>query len=608
MNGSEGMPENMELPETERAQQDKYLLEGLELSITEAEQQLLMKWNATQTPFSNEKCIHQLFEEQVERTPEAAAVCFEDEQLTYCELNQRANQLARHLQRYEVGPEVLVGLCVERSLEMVVGLLGILKAGGAYVPLDPTYPPERIAFMLEDAHVRVLVTQQHLLTRLPAHGTTVVCLDADVAELTQQSEANVLSAVTSDHLAYVIYTSGSTGRPKGVQILHRAVVNFLLSMRQQPGLTAQDTLLAITTLSFDIAALELFLPLIVGARVIVASRETAADGAALAETLTQARVTVMQATPIPWRMLLAAGWQGNPDLKILCGGEALPLDLAHQLLPRAASLWNLYGPTETTIWSTLCKIEPRDDVVSIGRPIANTQIYLLDTHLQLVPVGVSGELFIGGDGLARGYLNRPELTAERFIPHPFSNEPGACLYRTGDLARYRPDGTIEHLGRLDFQVKLRGFRIELGEIETVLSQHPGVRLAVVVAREDASGDKRLVAYIVLHEKRIVTLSELQSHVMKQLPTYMVPSAFMLLETFPLTSNGKIDRLALPAPKHTRPELQEDFVAPRTSVEEAVRGIWLQILKIEQIGIHDDFFELGGDSLMAMQMISRLRRV
>ena len=576
--------------------------------LTEKERhQFLVEWNATQGAYPQDQCIHQLFEAQVERTPDTVAVVFEGEQLTYRELNDKANQLAHHLQKLGVGPEVLVGICMERSLDMVIGLLGILKAGGAYVPLDPAFPFERLAFMLEDAQVQVLVTQQHLLTQLPAHSTKVVCLDADAAVLAQQSDANLLSVATSDHLAYVIYTSGSTGRPKGVQILHRAVVNFLLSMQEQPGLTAQDTLLAITTLSFDIAALELFLPLIVGARVIVASRETAADGTALAKILTRADVTVMQATPITWRVLLAAGWQGNPDLKILCGGEALPLDLAQQLLPRAASLWNLYGPTETTIWSTLCKIEPGDDVVSIGRPIANTQIYLLDTHLQLVPVGVPGELFIGGDGLARGYLNRPELTTERFIPHPFSNEPGARLYRTGDLARYQREGTIEHLGRMDFQVKLRGFRIELGEIETVLSQHPGVRQAVVIAREEVPGDKRLVAYLIATQGPAPATSELRSFLQEQLPEYMLPSAFVFLDAFPQTPNGKVDRRALPAPQHTRPEQREDYVAPRTSIEEAVRGFWSQILKIEQIGIHDDFFELGGDSLMAMQVISRLRR-
>ncbi len=465
--------------------------------LTEKEhRQLVVDWNTTKAAYSKDDCIHQLFEAQVQRTPEATAVVFEGHHLTYRELNVQANQLAHHLQKLGVGPEVLVGLCIERSLEMVVGLLGILKAGGAYIPLDPGFPFERIAFMLEDAQIPVLVTQQHLIIQLPTHGAKVVCLDADVAVLTQQSQTNPLSPVTSDNLAHVIYTSGSTGRPKGVQILHRAVVNFLLSMREQPGLTAEDTLLAVTTLSFDIAALELFLPLTVGARVIVVGRDVVADGVALRETLVRTGTTVMQATPVSWRLLLAAGWEGKPDLKILCGGEALSLVLAQQLLPKVASLWNLYGPTETTIYSSFCKIEPGEKVISIGRPIANTQIYLLDAHWQPVPIGVPGELFIGGDGLARGYLNRSELTSERFIPHPFSNEPGARLYKTGDLARFRPDGTIELLGRLDFQVKLRGFRIELGEIEAVLAQHPVVQQVVVVAREDVPGDKRLVAYVV----------------------------------------------------------------------------------------------------------------
>jgi amino acid adenylation domain-containing protein len=577
--------------------------------LTEKEYcQIIVEWNATNTEYPQDTCVHQLFEAQVERTPSAVAVVFEGEQLTYRELNARANQLAHYLQQLGVGPEVLVGICVERSLDMVVGLLGILKAGGAYVPLDPAFPSERLAFMLEDTQAPVLVTQQHLLTQLPPHAAKVVCLDADAAVLAQENEANLVSGATSDNLVYVIYTSGSTGRPKGVQILHRAVVNFLLSMREQPGLSPQDSWLAITTLSFDIAALELFLPLLVGARLIVASRDTAVDGTALAETLSRAGVTVMQATPITWRLLLAAGWQGSPDLKILCGGEALPLDLAQQLLPRATSLWNLYGPTETTIWSTCCQIKPADEVVTIGRPIANTQVYLLDPQLQPVPVGVPGELYIGGDGLARGYLNRPELTAERFLPHSWSSEPGARLYKTGDLARYRPDGTIEHLGRADFQVKIRGFRIELGEIETVLAQHPAVRQAVVVLREDSPGDKHLVAYTVLHKGQMATIAELQQHAMKYLPNYMLPTAFMVLDALPLTPNNKVDRGALPAPEHTRPELGEAFVAPRTSIEGVVTGIWSQILGIEQIGIHDDFFAMGGDSLMAMQVIARLRRV
>jgi amino acid adenylation domain-containing protein len=577
--------------------------------LNEAERsRLLVEWNATRAAYPDHSCLHHLFEAQVERTPGAVAVVFEDEQLTYQELNGRANQLAHLLQLHGVRPEVLVGLCVERSVAMILGLLGILKAGGAYVPLDPTYPTERIAFMLEDARVQVLVTQQHLLSRLPAQEINVVCLDTAEATLARQNEASPHCEVSSGNLAYVIYTSGSTGRPKGVQITHRAVVNFLLSMREQPGLAAHDTLLAITTLSFDIAALELFLPLLVGAKLIVASRDTAADGAALAGTLSRARVTVMQATPITWRLLLAAGWQGKPDMKILCGGEALPLDLAQQLLPRAASLWNLYGPTETTIWSTCCQIEPANEVISIGRPIANTQVYLLDPQLQPVPIGVPGELYIGGDGLARGYLNRPELTAERFIQHPFNDEAGARLYRTGDLARYRPDGTIEHLGRLDYQVKLRGFRIELGEIETVLARHPAVHQAVVVAREDVPGDKHLAAYVVARQGQTASVGDLQGLVMRQLPAYMVPSAFVLLDAFPLTPNGKVDRRALPVPQRARPVIRKAPVAPRTQLEKLVTGIWSQILGVEYIGIHDDFIALGGDSLMAMQVIARLRKV
>lgn len=580
--------------------------------LTEKERhQLLVDWNATHAEYPKDQCIHQLFEAQVERTPEAVAVVFEDQQLTYHELNVRANQLAHHLQDLGVGPDVLVGLCVERSLDMVVGLLGILKAGGAYVPLDPAFPSERLAFMLEDAQTPVLVTQQRLTIQLPKYEAKVVCLDTDQAVLAQQSGTNVLPTATSAHQAYVIYTSGSTGRPKGVQIIHRAVVNFLWSMVEQPGLSAEDTLLAITTLSFDIAALELFLPLMVGARVVVASRDVVVDGTALMETLARTRATVMQATPVTWRSLLAAGWQGNRHLKILCGGEALPQELAQQLLPKAASLWNLYGPTETTIWSSIYQIEPDEEAISIGRPIANTQIYLLDQHLQPVPVGVPGELYIGGDGLARGYLNRPELTTERFIPHPFSDESDARLYKTGDLARYLPDGTIEHLGRLDFQVKLRGYRIELGEIEAVLNEYPAVQQAVVVAREDAPGDKRLAAYIVLQnivlqKDQTAMVDDLRSHMMQQVPAYMVPSAFVLLETLPLTPNGKVDRRALPAPDDTRPELREAFVAPRTPIEEMVTGIWSQVLGIEQIGIHDDFFTLGGQSLLATQVTSRLR--
>ncbi|BAY26129.1 amino acid adenylation domain protein [Calothrix sp. NIES-2100] len=449
--------------------------------------------------------IHQLVEFQVSQTPDAVAVIFQNEQLTYQELNQRANQLAHYLRNLGVKPETLVGVCIERSLEMVVALLGILKAGGAYIPLDPTYPQERVEFMIEDSQMPILVTQKHLLKELPTidQRVQVIYLDADRQFITQHSTENVESGVNRENLAYTIYTSGSTGKPKGVQIIHRAVINFLNSMRQEPGLTQSDVLLAITTISFDIAVLEIFLPLIVGARIILVSREAVADGKKLSKILTQSDATVIQATPATWRLLLEAGWQGNKHLKMLCGGEAMTLALANQLLEKGGSLWNMYGPTETTVWSMLYKVEPASSFVPLGHPIANTQIYLLqeparrqNDPLKLAPVGVPGEVYIGGDGVARGYLNRPELTRERFIPHPFSDEPEARLYKTGDLARYLSDGNIEFIGRIDYQVKIRGFRVELGDIETALSQYPDVKEAVVIAREDQPGNKRLVAYVV----------------------------------------------------------------------------------------------------------------
>lgn len=486
--------------------------------LTEAEkQQLLIQWNHTQTAYPQDRCIHQLFEDQVRQTPQAVALVFEGEPLTYFELNQKADRLASYLQTLGVKPEVLVGICIERSPLMVVGLLGILKTGGAYVPLDPAYPQERLNYMLEDSQARVVLTHSSLLASplssvLNSQQRSVVCLDTDWELIDRERPRNPTPPVQPENLAYTIYTSGSTGKPKGVQIPHRGVVNFLSAMAQRPGLTAKDTLLAVTTISFDIAGLELYLPLSVGAKVVLASRETAASGPLLTKLMQESGTTAMQATPATWYLLFAAGWQGIPGLKILCGGEALPPELADRLLDTKASVWNLYGPTETTIWSTVYDVgngresqggrRVKDAPESIGRPIANTQIYILDPHLQPVPIGVVGELFIGGVGLARGYRNRPELTAEKFIPSPFDrSQPSTKLYKTGDLARYRPDGNIEFLGRIDHQVKVRGFRIELGEIESLLNRHPGVERSVVVARENpsngsASGDKRLVAYIV----------------------------------------------------------------------------------------------------------------
>jgi len=571
--------------------------------LSEAEQQKFLQWNQTQAEYPHEKCLHQLFEEQVERTPNAVAVEFEDRQLTYGQLNQQANQLAHHLQNLGVKPEVLVGICLKRSLEMVIGLLAILKAGGAYVPLDPDYPPQRLALMLSDSQAPVLLTQQGLLNRLPDYQGHVLCIDRDREVISQE---NPPSSTRPDNLAYLIYTSGSTGLPKGVQIPHSALVNFLKSMEQQPGLTASDTLLAVTSISFDIAALELYLPLITGARLVLVSRELASDGKQLIEQLTTSGATVMQATPATWRMLLVAGWQGNPQLKILCGGEALATDLAEQLLTKGNALWNLYGPTETTIWSAIYQVEESkvaQTSVPIGHPIANTQIYLLDSFTQPVPVGVPGELHIAGDGLARGYLHRPELTAQKFI----TSSSGERLYKTGDLARYLADGTIEYLGRIDHQVKLRGFRIELGEIETVLRQHLAVEQAVVIAREDEPGNKRLVAYLVGQVSQGEITGELRNFLAEKLPKYMIPSAFVLLEALPLTPNGKIDRPALATPETVQDVLETAFVAPRSSVEEVLAGIWAEVLGIKQVSIYDNFFELGGHSLLATQVVSRTEK-
>ena len=576
--------------------------------LTEAEKhQILSQWNDTPAEYPQDKCIHQLFERQVAQTPDAVALVFEQQQLTYQHLNQKANQLAHYLQTLGVGADVLVGICLERSVEMVIGLLAILKAGGAYVPIDPNYPPERISFMLSDSQASVLLTQQHLAASLPNIQAQVLSIDNEET-FSHQSAENIVSNIDTENLAYVIYTSGSTGKPKGVQIPHRALVNFLTSMQQQPSITRDDVLLAVTTISFDIAGLEIYLPLITGARVILASREVATDGKQLAELISVSGTTMMQATPATWRLLLAAGWQGSENFKILCGGEALPTDLAAELLTISNSVWNMYGPTETTIWSTVCQVEASQlerTSIPIGRPIANTQIYILDSYGQPVPMGVGGELHIGGSGLARGYLNRPELTAEKFITIQNQNLLPS-VYKTGDLARYLPDGTIEYLGRIDNQVKIRGFRIELGEIEAVLNQHPTVQQTVVVAQEYNPGDKRLVAYMVCHSQPPTT-DELRYFAKEKLPDYMMPSAFVMLESFPLTPNGKINRRALKPPTDFGSS-EKSFVPPSTPVEKQLAAIWSEVLGIEKIGIHDNFFDIGGHSLLIVQVQNRLKEI
>jgi amino acid adenylation domain-containing protein len=584
-------------------------LAELEIVCEEARRQILFGWNETQAEYPRDTCLQELFEQQAERTPDAVALVFAGEELSYAELNRRANRLAHYLRGRGVEPESRVGLMLERSVEMLVGVLGVLKAGGAYVPLDPAFPATRLQFMLEDSGLKILLTQTTLNELVSPQRAAVVLLNTLQPELAAQSSSNPQGVASAENLAYVIYTSGSTGRPKGVCIQHRAVVNFLDSMSRQPGLTPLDVLLSLTTLSFDIAALELFLPLTVGARVVLGTREVAADGRLLQEALDASRATVLQATPATWRMLLDAGWPGDSGLKILCGGEALPTDLAGKLLKRGSSFWNLYGPTETTVWSTARQIQAADQLITIGRPIANTQVYLLDPRLKLVPVGVTGELYIGGDGVARGYLNRADLTAERFIPDPFSAAAGARLYRTGDLARYLPDGDIEYLGRADQQVKVRGFRIELGEIEIALSQHPAVKNCVVASRDDeTSGGKQLVAYIVARAASppIPTPADLRAHLRHTLPEHMIPSSFVTLDALPLTPNGKLDRRGLPASDFSGAARTGDtFAPPRTPIEEVIANIWSSVLGLERVGRSDNFFDLGGHSLLATRLVSRL---
>jgi surfactin family lipopeptide synthetase A len=580
--------------------------------LTRAErQQILVEWNQTEIAYSRDRMLCELVEEQVNRTPDAVAAVFEDQNLTYRQLNDDADKLAQHLQDLGVGPNVLVGVYVERSLEMLVGLLGILKAGGAYVPLDPAYPSDRLAFMLEDCQPRALLTQKRLQKRLPAHQTQIICLDALLAQKTRHRyRQQCRDACHPSDRAYVLYTSGSTGKPKGVQISNRAFVNLLSAMRREPGMDAGDTLLAVTTLSFDIASLELFLPLISGARVIIAGGETAADGAQLSSLLKRCGATVMQATPATWQLLLAAGWIGSRGLKILCGGEAWPAGLADELLRRCKSLWNMYGPTETTIWSSVARVESNKPVV-IGCPIANTTFYVLDEHQELVPVGVPGELYIGGDGIAEGYLNRPDLTAERFVSDPFSGKTEAKLYRTGDVVRRLSDGRIVFLHRIDQQVKIRGFRIELGEVESALKQHPGVARCVAIAREDVPGDKRLVAYIVPSDPNVVpAIPEIRTFLKQTLPDYMIPAAFVVLEELPLTPNGKIDRKSLPLPglSLARSSPKREIVSPRTQLELELVKIWEQALGTKIASVRDNFFDLGGHSLLAVRMFAQIEKV
>ncbi|WP_043711593.1 non-ribosomal peptide synthetase [Corallococcus macrosporus] len=558
---------------------------------------LLREWNDTAVDLPLPDSLHGLFEQQAARRPDATAARFESRAVTYRELDEQANRLANRLRQLGVEPGHRVGIFLERSLELLVGLLGILKAGAAYVPLDPLYPPDRLAHILDDSGVSLLLTEPALAAQVPAyHGKRMLLAEAAGAPATRPQVT-----LAGSNLAYVLYTSGSTGRPKGVAVPHAAVVNFMASMQRAPGMTEQDTLFAVTTVAFDISVLELFLPLSVGGSVVIASRETAVDGTRLLRALAESGATVMQATPSTWRMLLTLGWTGSPSLKLLCGGEALPSELVEPLCARGASLWNMYGPTETTIWSTTTRLEPGRRL-TLGRPIGNTQVYVLDAAMHPVPMGVTGALYIGGHGVAQGYLHRPDLTAERFVPDPFGQTPGGRLYATGDLVRALPDGTLEYLGRGDGQVKLRGFRIELGEIEARLAQAPGVQEAAVKLW-DVSGHAELVAYV-----RADTAPEalaLRQHLAAHLPAYMLPGHFVMLESFPRTANGKLDRKALPAPSASQ-RTSAAYEAPRTPTEVQLAAIWRDVLAVEQVGARDSFFDLGGQSMKAVQVVARIQ--
>ena len=584
-----------------------------ELSVlTDDELQQVYRWNDTAKVYPEQDFLPELFAAQAERTPDAIAVTSEKERVTYAELNRRSNRLAHYLRELGVGPDVLVGIMAERSVELMVGLLGILKAGGAYVPLETSNPTERLSYMLQDSGVHVLLTKSHLVDQLSRYTGVVVLLDTDDEKIARASSSNLASNVFADNLAYMIYTSGSTGRPKGAMNTHGAIRNRLLWMQDIYRIQPEDRLLQKTPCCFDISVWEFFWPLLNGARLVMARRGGRRDSAYLRRVIADEQISMIHFVPSMLRTFL-----DEPALEsieclrhVFCSGEELTLDLQQHFSERLkAELHNLYGPTEAAVEVSNWTCQPDDGrgTVPIGRPIANLQLYILDRKLRPVPIGVINELYIGGAGLARGYLGRPGLTSEKFIPNPHSKVPGARLYRTGDLARYRADGAIEFAGRVDYQVKLRGYRMELGEIETVLSEHYAVHEAVIVAREDeASGDKRLVAYVVADHSHSLDLGELRRHAHSHLPDYMLPAAFVVLDQMPLTASGKINYRALPDPDQQRPEGVTEFVAPRTPFEETLCGIWSDLLRIKRIGVNDNFFDLGGHSLLATQMVSRIR--
>ncbi|MBN3873213.1 non-ribosomal peptide synthetase [Nostoc sp. JL33] len=586
----------------------------LSLLTKKERQELLIDWNDTKRDYPENKCFHQLFEAQVKETPDAIAlnarsanaVVFGDEQLSYKELNIRSNQLAHYLQKIGVETESLVGICIERTLEMIIAVLGIFKAGGAYLALDPSLPQERLNFMLEDAKVSVLLTQEKLLKHFEDFSNPIICIDKDWATITQHSQENPTSCVTFDNLAYVIYTSGSTGKPKGVLLQHRGLSNLAKAQIEVFNLQPSNRILQFASLSFDASIFEIVMALQIGATLYLANKESLLPGQPLLQLLREKAITHVT---LPPAVLAVLPTESLAVLQtIICAGESCTDDIVKRWWNSQGQFFNAYGPTEATVWSTVAEIGHISEKPPIGRPIANTQIYILDKHLQPLPIGVSGELYIGGEGLAQGYINRPELTTEKFIPNLFSDKKGARLYKTGDLARYRTDGNIEFLGRIDNQVKIRGFRIELSEIETVLSQHKSVQKAVVIVKENVSGDKYLVAYIVPNIQTQNFPSVLRIFLKEKLPEYMVPKAFVVLDSLPLTTSGKVDRLALteldsPASRF----IDKAFIAPRTPTESTLAKIWAEVLNVERVGIYDNFFDLGGDSLLTVRLLKQIHK-
>ncbi|MGA9770378.1 MAG: amino acid adenylation domain-containing protein [Blastocatellia bacterium] len=591
--------------------------------VSEAERhQLLLELNDTRGDYTEGVCIHDLFEAHAIRSADSIAVYFEGSELSYGDLNQRANQLAHYIRKIGVGPEVLVGLFMDRSIEMIIAILGILKAGGAYVPLDATYPKQRLAFMLEDSGVSVLLTMSHLAGALPENRARVVLLDAEDDAIASQSDENPVSGVTPDNLAYVIYTSGSTGRPKGTMIRHESLVSYTETVTERYGVVAEDRVLQFCSISFDISVEEIFPCLTSGAVLALRTDAMVSSAQTFLEKAREWELTFMSLPTAYWHELTAAletnGFILPPSLRviIIAGERALPerLSIWHEAVQGRVRLINTYGLTESTVVSTICELtDPAlsntgSGEVSIGRPMRNSEVYLMDSNQQPVPIGVHGEMYLGGLLLARGYFKRPEATSDRFIPDPFSFQAGARLYRTGDLARLLPDGDIEFLGRVDNQVKIRGFRVELHEVELAINEHPSVHESIAVVREDMPGRKRIVAYVVAKQGQDVSSSDLRSFLYDGLPEYMVPHSFVMLDTLPLSPNGKLDRAALPAPQSIRPEMEVFYVAPRDEIEQALATIWQEALQVEKVGVHDNFFELGGHSLLLLQVHAKMREL